>query len=186
MNKSIKIKIFGWTAFLILLASTPIIASQIGDLINFQNGSVADADQVNQNFTDLKNAINDNAAQIEELKTLLNVGSNHPGSIVAAIKVNTDGSFEAPVMNGLVVSYEGSPPQSPFKVVSEENPGQIVDMADYHILVTPIALLFSPKASACQVVPSVSEVNRFGVNCYETGTGTLKAVPFYLLIVQGG
>jgi hypothetical protein len=39
-------------------------AGTVGSLVSFTNGTVADADQVNSNFSDLRDEVNDNAARI--------------------------------------------------------------------------------------------------------------------------
>ena len=59
--------------FLLALAMAPlaVYAAQVIGLTTFVNGTVADADEVNANFTAAATAVNDNDGRISTLENLL-------------------------------------------------------------------------------------------------------------------
>lgn len=61
-------------ALAVLLCMPSAVGSQVGTLNAFTNGTVANADEVNQNFTDIQTAVNDNDTRITALE-----GAGGPG-----------------------------------------------------------------------------------------------------------
>jgi len=55
------------STLLIFLISGPVIGGNLAIPNTFSNGEIADADEINKNFTDTQSAVNDNSARIDNL-----------------------------------------------------------------------------------------------------------------------
>ena len=61
-------------ALLLVLAIVPtaVYAGQVTGLVSFVNGTIADANQVNGNFSTIAAEVNDNDGRVQSLEPLLN------------------------------------------------------------------------------------------------------------------
>jgi hypothetical protein len=86
MNKSIVIG----TITLLTMGSSSVFASEVGDLNTFQSGTPAVAAEVNENFEEIKSAVNDNDAAITDLETRVTNSEASTAANTAAIATKAD------------------------------------------------------------------------------------------------
>jgi hypothetical protein len=79
-----------------------LVAAQVGPLTTFANGTVADADAVNSNFSAIESAVNDNAANTVPAGAVL-MWSGDPTSVPAGWAL-CDGSNGTPDLRGRFVA----------------------------------------------------------------------------------
>jgi hypothetical protein len=87
--------------YVVVLGTVPVLAGQVGELIDFKAHTPAVADHVNQNFGDVKKAVNDNDKRISENATAIQGKQNRvdgtcpEGQSIRVI--NPNGSVECEV-----------------------------------------------------------------------------------------
>lgn len=87
-----------------------VFGGSVPTLTTFQNGAVADADELNQNLADLKAAIDDNFARIEDLEdrsdettTFLTQSGELPGNGVVVVTSECPSAYPVAVSCGVDV-----------------------------------------------------------------------------------
>jgi hypothetical protein len=113
----------GLVAGTFLAVPAVLFAANVGSLISFSNGTVADADEVNANFDALRNAVNDNDGRIGTLESADGafIAPDAPGDCPSTVAEGTiryaAGRFEGCAAEGWVpldsVGLPGSSPGQP-------------------------------------------------------------------------